>query len=224
MFLQCKFYLADKQRHYNIWQKYCKIIFIIIFAVKSRTMKPQEVQTMKAVLLYIIQNSNANRRDVYSIVKTAYYAQQIHFAKWASPIFNDKIAALPFGPVPSTIYNILRISRGESEIRRFCKKDNIDSVADAIGFSDESFIAKEEPDLNFLSKSAIECLNESIAKVSEMDFGQIMRDTHGAEWTRVFNDGSLRFMDDLNIAREGGATEDVVNYLRESLEWDEIFG
>ncbi len=187
-------------------------------------MKPQEVQTMKAVLLYIIQNSNADRRDVYSIVKTAYYAQQIHFAKWASPIFNDKIAALPFGPVPSTIYNILKVSRGDSVAIGYCKKDNVLSIADAIEFHNESFSVKEDPDLGFLSKSAVECLDESIAKVSEMDFDQIMRDTHGDEWNRVFNDGSLRFMDNLNIAREGGATEDVVDYLRESLEWDEIFG
>lgn len=187
-------------------------------------MRQDEISIIKAVLLYIIKNSSEDRRNVYSIVKTAYYAQQLHFVKWALPIYKDKIAALPFGPVPSTLYNILRLARGEENERRFLHKEGLDIVSDAIGFSNESFYAKEDPDMACLSKSDIECLDEAIAKVSTMDFSQIMWDTHGTEWKRVYNDPSQRFMNDLNIAREGGADDSVVEYLKESLDWDEYFG
>ena len=40
-------------------------------------MTKEDALTIKAVLLYIIKNSSEGRRDVYSIVKTAYYAQQL---------------------------------------------------------------------------------------------------------------------------------------------------
>lgn len=179
--------------------------------------------TIKAVLLYIIKNSDENRRDVYSIVKTAYYAQQLHFVRWALPIYRDQIAALPFGPVPSSIYNVLKLARGEEKERRFLSKCGLDAAADAIGFSNESFSAKEDADMRYLSQSAVECLNEAIAKVASMNFDDIKEDTHGAEWTRVFNDHSQKFMNDLNIAREGGADDSIVDYLRENLEWDKAF-
>ena len=187
-------------------------------------MRTDDILKIKAVLLYIIQNSNSDRHDVYSIVKTAYYAQQFHFAKWALPIFKDKIAALKFGPVPSTIYDILKISRGDASALRFHKNDTLHLVSEAIGFEDESFIAKEMPDMDFLSISEIECLNAAITKVASMGFGEIANDTHGEEWSRVWNDSSLHFMDNLRIAKEGGADDATVCYLKEALILDEILG
>ena len=56
-------------------------------------MTKEDALTMKAVLLYIIKNSSEDKRDVYCVIKTAYYAQQLHFAKWALPIFKDKICS-----------------------------------------------------------------------------------------------------------------------------------
>lgn len=187
-------------------------------------MKGEHILKIKAVLLYIIQNSNQNRRDVYSIVKTAYYAQQTHFAKWALPIFKDRIAALKFGPVPSTIYDILKISRGDISVQRFHQTDCINVASDAIGFEDESFFAKEYPDMDFLSASEIECLDSAIRKVGSMGFGEIADDTHGEEWARVWNDSSLHYMNDLQIAKEGGADDAIVCYLKEALTIDEVLG
>lgn len=186
-------------------------------------MREEDIKTLKAVLLYIIKNSGDDRRDVYSIVKTAYYAQQLHFVKWASPIFRDKISALPFGPVPSALYNILRLSRGEEKERRFLKKEGLDVIADSIGFENESFFAKEDPDLDCLSASDIESLDKAIEKVASMNFDKIVKDTHGAEWQRAYNHTQSKVMNNLNIAREGGADDAVVEYLKESLEWDENF-
>ena len=57
-----------------------------------------------------------------------------------------------------------------------------------------------------------------------MDFDNIVKDTHGDEWRRVYYSASQgKVMDDLNIAKEGGASEDVVEYLQETLEWDKNF-
>lgn len=186
-------------------------------------MTTEDAMTIKAVLLYIIQHSGSGRRDVYSIVKTAYYAQQLHFAKWALPIYDDRIAALPFGPVPSAIYNILRLARGEEKERRFLEKSGLDVAAKAIDFENEDFIAKEEADIRYLSQSAIGCLDEAIAKVAKMNFGDIVKETHGAEWNRAYHDKTSKVMDDLNIAREGGADESIVEYLRENLELNKSF-
>lgn len=190
---------------------------------KIIAMTSEDALTIKAVLMYIINHSGSDRRDVYSIVKSAYYAQQLHFAKWALPIYDDRIAALRFGPVPSAIYNILRLARGEEKERRFLKNRGLDVAAEAIGFDNENFNAKEEADIRYLSQSAIGCLDAAIAKVAAMNFEEIVKDTHGAEWNRAFHNSTSKVMDDLNIAREGGADDSVVEYLRENLELNKCF-
>ena len=192
-----------------IFDKYFK--YLLLLHCKTLVyMTREDILTIKAVMLYIIKNSSPERRDVYSIVKTAYYAQQFHFAKWASPIFKDRIAALPFGPVPSMIYNVLRLARGEERERIFLQKYGLDAVADVISFENESFSNMEDPDLDYLSETDIECLDEAISKVASMDFGKIVKDTHGKEWQRAFKSKN-KTMDDLSIAREGGASEDILN-------------
>ena len=178
---------------------------------------------IKAVLLYILQNSERDRHNVYSIVKTAYYAQQLHFVKWALPLYKDRIAALQFGPVPSTIYDILKMARGDKKVLTYYGNSPLKSVADAIGFQDEVFYEKEKADYDILSQSNIECLDEAIAKVASMDFDEIVIDTHGVEWTRVWNSKN-RFMDDIMIAKEGGADESIISYLQEALDIEEMLG
>ena len=176
---------------------------------------------IKAVLLYILNKSE--RHDVYTIVKTAYYAQQLHFVKWALPLYKDKIAALQFGPVPSTIYDILKMARGDKRVLNFYGSSPLRCVAETIGFQDEVFFAKEDVDCDVLSQSNIECLDEAIAKVASMDFDKIVADTHGDEWNRVWNSKS-RFMDDIMIAKEGGADDSIIGYLQEALDLEEMLG
>lgn len=180
-----------------------------------------DVLVIKAVLLYILTHSKDRKRDIYSLVKAAYYAQQSHLAQYGTPLFKDCICALPFGPVPSNIYNVLKIARGDSHVLNYCKVDNIRLASDAIAFENERYSAKESPDLDFLSESDIECLNYGINKVAGMSFSQIMDDTHGKEWNRAFNSGSsAKEMNLLNIAKEGDASSDALRYLEDFLETD----
>lgn len=153
-------------------------------------MDSEKVLILNAVLLYIIKNSEHARCDVYGIVKTAYFTQQIHLAEHGSPIFDDNIAALQFGPVPSTIYDILKITRGDKRGFNFRHDKDLYKVADAITFSDEYFSAKEEPDTDYLSSSDIAALDKAISMVSQMDFSEIKSITHGREWNRAFKSKS----------------------------------
>lgn len=183
-------------------------------------MREADIQRIEAVLLYILNRMPEGTRDVYHIVKTAFFAQKNHFVKYALPLFNDRISALPFGPVPSLMYNILRVARGESAPYRFGDNRVLARVSAAIDYEAESFTANRQPDMECLSKSNIECLDEAIAEVSHMRFDKLMAKTHGPEWTRAFQNSACHQMDDLNIARENGANNEVLAYLADSLNLD----
>lgn len=180
-----------------------------------------DILVIKAVLLYILTHSNDGQRDIYSLVKTAYYAQQNHLAQYGTPLFKDCICALPFGPVPSNIYNVLKMTSGDSNELNYHRSDDMHLASDAINFKSGRYSAKEDPNMDFLSKSDIESLNYGIEKVAKMSFNQIKEDTHGMEWNRAFNSkSSLKEMNLLNIAKEGDASSDALRYLEDFLETD----
>ena len=178
-------------------------------------MDRSDLMTLKAVLLYILENGGDKiRRNVYYIVKVAYFAQQKHLSKWLCPIFNDKIVALQFGPVPSSIYDALKMARGDQKTIIYHESDGLKEVAEAIS------LPKETGDMDGLSKSNIDCLKEAIAEVSAMSFEQILQASHGKEWQRAYD--SDRVMDYLEIAKEGGLEGQELDYLKESLELDAL--
>ena len=180
-----------------------------------------DILVIKAVLLYILTHSNDGQRDIYSLVKTAYYAQQNHLAQYGTPLFKDCICALPFGPVPSNIYNVLKMASGDSNELNYHRSDDMHLASDAINFKSGRYSAKEDHNMDFLSKSDIESLNYGIEKVAKMSFNQIKEDTHGMEWNRAFNSkSSLKEMNLLNIAKEGDASSDALRYLEDFLETD----
>ena len=184
-------------------------------------MKELEIQRLKAALIYILSNMPAECRDVYHIVKTAFYAQKEHLIRYALPLFNDKIVALQFGPVPSLIYNILRVARGETAPYRFCDDRVLARISESIDYNEEIFSTSAKADMECLSRSNVECLNIAIGIVSKMGFGQLMNRTHGDEWYRAFHSANHE-MNDLNIAKEGGASDDVLEYLADSLKLDKM--
>ncbi len=181
----------------------------------------EDTLVLKAVVLYILKNSTSSmKHSVYHLVKTAFVAQQKHLAKYLCPMFNDRIVALQFGPVPSDIYNALKIARGDEKARAYNLNDNLYLVYDAISFDQESFGAVEEPDMDYLSESAVVCLNEALREVSKMSFEKILKVTHKGEWLRAYENPGDKTMNSLAIAEEGGADEAALAYLKESMDVD----
>lgn len=197
---------------------YSKKMFIFV-RLNAIMLSKDDILTLKAVILFILKKSKEDKRDVYSVVKTAFYAQQLHFKEYGLPLFKDQINALPFGPVPSNVYDILQMARGEeNKVTRFHDGEDLSIASSSIEFEFESFSAKENPDMDYLSKSAIECLDAAISKVSKMSFDEIKADTHGEEWNRVFYGNSKsKVMDNLKIAEEAGAEAGAIDYLEDYL-------
>ena len=184
-------------------------------------MSREDTLVLKAVVLYILKNSTSSmKHSVYHLVKTAFLAQQKHLAKYLCPMFNDRIVALQFGPVPSDIYNALKIARGDDKARSFNLNEHLHLVYDAVAFDEEAFEALEEPDLDYLFDASVECLDEALRQVSEMSFEKILNVTHKGEWLRAYENPVDKTMNYIAIAEEGGADEASLAYLKESMDVD----
>src|SRR5437764_14379117 len=65
------------------------------------------------VILYILQKIGG-KADFIKIFKILYFSDQKHLARFGRAISNDDYVAMNHGPVPSNVYDIFKILKGQS--------------------------------------------------------------------------------------------------------------
>lgn len=149
-------------------------------------------------LLYISREiSDADgMSDKYAALKILYFAEKKHLVEFGRLITNDRFAALKFGPVPSSSYDLLDYGASFTQI------DN------------KKVIPNEEPNLKKLSKSDILCLDESIKENKELTFGELKKKSHDKAYHNAFDNG-IQWLSIEDIAIQEGAEPSLVGYIKE---------
>ena len=124
-------------------------------------------------LLYVAQNSGA---DMYGTLKLLYVADKLHLERYGSLIFGEDYAAMEWGPVPSNTYDIVKFVRGDRP------RSVIEAAKAAFTMNGNNFELLRAPDLDELSESNRECLDEAIRRHGANDFEGFKRLTHDAAW------------------------------------------
>jgi uncharacterized phage-associated protein len=162
-------------------------------------------QVIKEVLLYIL--SKTGRVDYYHLMKILYLAERQHLAKWGEKITTDDYYALPHGPVPTRIYDSLKsVKEGRGGF-----------LADVVSVDDNlpNVSPLREPNMDYLSKSEIEALDNAIAKNIVKSFQELEQMTHDEYYFKALENGRKMSVED--IARSGGATEEMIEFIREDM-------
>ena len=71
------------------------------------------------------------------------------------------------------------------------------------------------PDMDYLSKSEIEALDNAIAKNIVKSFAELEQMTHDEYYNKALVNGRRMSVED--IARSGGATEQMIEFIREQM-------
>ncbi len=110
--------------------------------------------------------------DVYHLVKASFFADKKHISEYGRPICGDNYDAASYGPLPQTIYGLL-------------KNDPIDILAAGtngrLPFTiDSAFCvsADRAPNIRKLSRSDVQALGEGLAHVRDRSFDEIFVETH----------------------------------------------
>ena len=165
-----------------------------------------------SVLSYITQN--LENADYLRVFKVLYFAEQKHLVRFGRPIVGDNYIAMKHGPVPSNIYN--ELGKIESGIGKMI--DNL--LKNDISFSDyfevkkikdvKNVFSKINPDFGTISESEFSCLNESLEENKKLSFSELSNKSHDSAWKKAnINDE----MDILDIAKSGGASIEMLNYI-----------
>lgn len=116
------------------------------------------------VLLYITTRVS----DMHLALKILYFADKKHLEKYGRFIAGDRYIAMKNGVVPSGGYDILKIARNNSIF-----PNNYLGINDTFKVQgDKTIIPQREANLDYLSETDIECLNESIEENKNLTFSQ----------------------------------------------------
>lgn len=159
---------------------------------KRGDMTQFDKKCLMEVLLYILNSTKGT--DIYHVLKILYFAEQKHLVKWGSRI-NSHI-------LDKELPEMLQ------QVAHFAGDD-----------APNVLLAKREANLDFLSKSAMECLDESIKENVSLTFDQLKQKSHDAAWQEAYQ-GVGDVMSTLSIAKAAGADEAMLEYIAEQLEID----
>lgn len=107
----------------------------------------------------------------YHLCKIAYYADKEYLFRYGRPIFGDRYVAMQHGPVPSGIYDLIKIAQ-----EKFYESDK--DVQAFIETEGDRIIPKKDFDISRFSESEIEILLKHLNKISKKSFNTIADESH----------------------------------------------
>lgn len=113
----------------------------------------------------------------YKLLKLIFLSDKYHLVKYGRTLTGDRYAALPDGPVPSTIYDILKdVVTGAPTSEHAARA--LENLAVDKRFQYPRFAAQKDYDASELSASEMIALDHVIATYGSMNFFQLKGITH----------------------------------------------
>lgn len=188
------------------------------FANKYNCMNSFDKQRLTEIVLYILNKTNG--LDYYHVFKVIYFANVAHLAKYGFRMTTDDFCALPDGPVPSILYDCIKDDvhcdkELEAMIENSVEKGNDDAYY--------MLTAKRPANMDYLSKVDVEEIDKSIAENAYLPYGELRSKSHGAEWHRAYfnTKQGRKIMDVVGMAKDGMASDEMLEYIKENLAIEE---
>lgn len=159
-------------------------------------------------LLYVA--NRIERCDIHKIFKILYFADMSHLSKFGRAITGDRYIAMKYGPVPSSIYDMVKTVRGDSWYEN-------DELKAFFSVEDKFLKPLRDADTNYLSQSDLQELTESIEKYKDKSFEQITQLSHDSAWRKTWETHNNDEISVEDILRECQAEEDYINYVIENI-------
>lgn len=120
------------------------------------------------VLLYVAHQCS----NMYKALKVVYFADKMHLAQYGRLIAGDSYVAMSHGPVPSGLYDLVKVVRGDGAFA-------VDvPLKEAFTMHGNEIVPLRPPNLDVLSESDQEVLAEAICKFGHKSFSELKKLSH----------------------------------------------
>ena len=165
-----------------------------------------------AVLLRLTPNRAMDRKRLLAFL---YLADRKSLERSGRPIVGGRMVAMPYGPIHSEVYDLIKGARDQAEWSRH--------------FSNEGYRINltDEIRVTFLSRFEIELLNEISSIYSGFDTWDVANETHEfAEYKKNYHDGTSTPISLEDLVSAVGRKSDqqaIVKDAAEKAYYDEMF-
>lgn len=143
----------------------------------------------------------------HSISKMFYLADKLHLQEYGRLISGDRYIAMEYGPVPSAIYDMMKVSAGQYRI----DPDVDEFIQEAFSIQNgRRVVPNRTPEITFLSESEIECIQETVRQYGKKTFGELTDITHDNAWKATEENQPIAL---LNIASTLPNAAELIPYL-----------
>lgn len=150
----------------------------------------------------------------HTITHLLYLAEKKHLEAYGRFICGDTYIAMKHGPVPSIVFDMLKIVSGE---REFDPRVQLGArFRQALSYEGlHRYQATEDADLDALSKSDVECLDAVLEDYGHMNFPQLREATHDEAYLSTRSDRPDRPIPVDRIARLFPDGDELIDHLRD---------
>jgi uncharacterized phage-associated protein len=115
----------------------------------------------------------------HSISKMFYLSDKLHLQEYGRLICGDRYIAMEYGPVPSAIYNMLKVAAKIGSI----DVDWDEMIQEALTVQrGRDVYPVRDSNLDRLAASEIECLEKTLSEFGNKSFGELTDLTHDTAW------------------------------------------
>jgi len=173
--------------------------------VSQRTDITFQFNRTKAIEAILYLAKKVSDSDIYGICKLLYLVDKTSLEKYGRFIFGESYYAMKEGPTPSNAYDLL--------------KEVAKTPIDELSVDGNQVIALRNPDLDCLSDSDIECLDQIITMYGNTPNWVRAKDAHDNAWKKAWNkrrsSQSVRMTIE-SIAELLADSDDLISYLSNS--------
>lgn len=143
-----------------------------------------------------------------TILKLLYLADKMSLERWGRFIAGDTYCAMKHGPVGSETYNLIKIHE------QF--QDLFDPPFKTSGTSEKHIEPQREANIDVLSESDTECLDEVIAEFGNLNRWAVRDVTHDAAYNRIWKASGEKGSTPIpveDIIEQFAESKDLLDYL-----------
>lgn len=131
-----------------------------------------DVEKAVQVLRYVTEQVP----DLYHALKVLYFADREHLRRYGRFIYGETYIAMRLGPVPSAAYDMVKAADPG------LLSAALQTAREGFEVEEDCIAAKQEADLDYLSESDVECLDQAIHDYGYLSFEALRDASHDAAY------------------------------------------
>lgn len=173
-----------------------------------------DLQKSIQAILYVA--NRLNRKDFHKIFKILYFADRNHLSNYGRTITGDSYVAMDDGPVPSKIYDIFKIVRGDG-LYSSEKKAEFEPYFKVRNWM--LLVPQKDADMDVLSESDIEELDNSLSLYGALSWDEVREKSHDYAWCNTLKGHAIDLQ---SIMRENGEDEEYISFVSKHIDLQKV--